>query len=78
MFSSKISTGGADFRGKNYYRHNLRLVTKYHSNKHVQYPPENKFLTHFQAIMSTFACNTTHKCALLLLRTTDFIEKYLY
>ena len=76
MFSSKISTGGADFRGKKYYRHNLRLVTKYHSNKHVHYPPENKFLTHFQAIMSTFACNTTHKCALLLLPTADFIEKY--
>ena len=35
MFSSKISTGGADFKGKNYYLHNLRLVTKYHSNKHV-------------------------------------------
>ena len=57
MFSSKISTGGADFRGKNYYRHNLRLVTKYHSNKHVHYPPENKFLLHFQALMSVFVRN---------------------
>ena len=76
MFSSKISTGGADFRGKNYYRHNRRLVTKYHINKHVHYPHENKFLTHFQAIMLTFACNPTHKFAPLLLCTADFIEKY--
>ena len=35
MFSSQISTAGADFRGKNYYRHNLRLFNKYYSNKQL-------------------------------------------
>ena len=76
IFSRKISTHSVNFRGKDYCQLNLRLVTKYHSNKHFHYPPENKFLLHFQAIMSTFVCYITDKWAILLLGTADFIGKY--